>query len=323
MPFQLTTSRRGRPAYCCATSLDISVSTHDLTKRSTHASNSSAGICIVSTHDLTKRSTWKEGTISPLKKFQLTTSRRGRRHSRTGKKITEKFQLTTSRRGRPDIALPLTVYARFNSRPHEEVDDDSDGLSGHTLAFQLTTSRRGRPSRFRSATTGTNAFQLTTSRRGRLLLFGIIAIYASFNSRPHEEVDRLVSENTALDFLFQLTTSRRGRHIVTVGHFKTYDVSTHDLTKRSTLLIQALLLAFSFQLTTSRRGRLVTLSHDAVLDMCFNSRPHEEVDGKATNTNLGKATFQLTTSRRGRQYAMPSAESLLPCFNSRPHEEVD
>ena len=122
------------------------------------------------------------------------------------------FQLTTSRRGRPDIALPLTVYARFNSRPHEEVDDDSDGLSGHTLAFQLTTSRRGRPSRFRSATTGTNAFQLTTSRRGRLLLFGIIAIYASFNSRPHEEVDRLVSENTALDFLFQLTTSRRGRH---------------------------------------------------------------------------------------------------------------
>ena len=127
-------------------------------------------------------------------------------------------------------------------------------------------------------------------------MFGIIAIYASFNSRPHEEVDRLVSENTALDFLFQLTTSRRGRHIVTVGHFKTYDVSTHDLTKRSTLLIQALLLAFSFQLTTSRRGRLVTLSHDAVLDMCFNSRPHEEVDPGFRMAYLctGVSTHDLT-----------------------------
>ena len=77
-----------------------------------------------------------------------------------------------------------------------------------------------------------------------------------------------------------------------------------------------------FQLTTSRRGRLVTLSHDAVLDMCFNSRPHEEVDfgccfqcnandvsthdlTKRSTSSLHREmqskSFQLTTSRRGRQ----------------------
>ena len=101
MPFQLTTSRRGRPAYCCATSLDISVSTHDLTKRSTGLIFYRRLTETVSTHDLTKRSTTilqraaDPGSVSThdltkrstedapiygqgIRMFQLTTSRRGR-----------------------------------------------------------------------------------------------------------------------------------------------------------------------------------------------------------------------------------------------------
>ena len=77
-----------------------------------------------------------------------------------------------------------------------------------------------------------------------------------------------------------------------------------------------------FQLTTSRRGRPF-LSPLYVYSACFNSRPHEEVDGSKCTcyTSYGVSThdltkrstrsfctsacgspvFQLTTSRRGRR----------------------
>ena len=56
------------------------------------------------------------------------------------------------------------------------------------------------------------AFQLTTSRRGRPGLLEKLASISYFNSRPHEEVDTITS-----------TTSSN------------ISISTHDLTKRSTL----------------------------------------------------------------------------------------
>ena len=78
------------------------------------------------------------------------------------------------------------------------------------------------------------------------------------------------------------------------------DISTHDLTKRSTKIILWLLIwNYLFQLTTSRRGRL---SPDSAM-------PREKL-------------FQLTTSRRGRLEWFRG----FHCgryFNSRPHEEVD
>ncbi len=55
-----------------------------------------------------------------------------------------------------------------------------------------------------------------------------------------------------------------------------------------------------FQLTTSRRGR-PSLAPIVSYILCFNSRPHEEVDSRPDN---------LSTVPVGR-------------FNSRPHEEVD
>ena len=98
-------------------------------------------------------------------------------------------------------------------------------------------------------------FQLTTSRRGRPLQSTEKHQKSHFNSRPHEEVDGI-----------RETPSVRKR------------ISTHDLSKRSTLL-------------------LTLLSHS---NTHFNSRPHEEVDSIPILQRMSGYLFQLTTSRRGR-----------------------
>ena len=98
------------------------------------------------------------------------------------------FQLTTSRRGRRAEFWGHTVQPHFNSRPHEEVDDESLRQQTRELAFQLTTSRRGR------------------------LTVMVNALFPGyFNSRPHEEVDLYALLDSAHGGRFQLTTSRRGR----------------------------------------------------------------------------------------------------------------
>ena len=99
--FQLTTSRRGRRGIAPMWKAHDSVSTHDLTKRSTHHLSNTDHIDRVSTHDLSKRST--VGTI--------------------GRKTAVTFQLTTSRRGRHTPGRSFfSPTTSFNSRPHEEVD---------------------------------------------------------------------------------------------------------------------------------------------------------------------------------------------------------
>ena len=127
--FQLTTSRRGRHYRRSQSHIPISISTHDLTKRSTLIPCHIIGISNISTHDLTKRSTTEHGTLQyesrgisthdltkrstvtesgsrqKSYKFQLTTSRRGRPHETQHKIITIPFQLTTSRRGRLNTRL--------------------------------------------------------------------------------------------------------------------------------------------------------------------------------------------------------------------------
>ena len=79
--------------------------------------------------------------------------------------------------------------------------------------------------------------------------------YRNFNSRPHEEVDKAMID----------TGMNR-------------NISTHDLTKRSTILE----------------------SGGAPLEENFNSRPHEEVDIVLLLNLYQFNIFQLTTSRRGR-----------------------
>ena len=145
-------------------------------------------------------------------------------------------------------------------------------------AFQLTTSRRGRRigefSYWNPIT-----FQLTTSRRGRP-----VTCISPINVRG-----------------FQLTTSRRGR--LRVAEVGTYagNISTHDLTKRSTL----------------------HQSSSFFKNKYFNSRPHEEVDAPQLAQKINPVNFN---SRPHEEVDSAAADKLgveIWYFNSRPHEEVD
>ena len=154
------------------------------------------------------------------------------------------------------MKLPY-LFLCFNSRPHEEVDLLlRGGLCKCTSVSTHDLTKR--------------------STHSQVLL---LHPYQRFNSRPHEEVDQTKQGDQTADFLFQLTTSRRGRlwlagdagrggmfQLTTSRRGRRWSVmdainrnsvSTHDLTKRST------------QRCPDRM----------ILIVCFNSRPHEEVDG--------------------------------------------
>ena len=125
----------------------------------------------------------------------------------------KEFQLTTSRRGRRMNWTQCTLCRRsFNSRPHEEVDQERWILQTFGKEFQLTTSRRGRHNRLdsgrsRSHVSTHDLTKRSTKRTGRVRL-----TRSCFNSRPHEEVDAYIIGEGLTDAAFQLTTSRRGRH---------------------------------------------------------------------------------------------------------------
>ena len=190
------------------------------------------------------------------------------------------------------------IQNHFNSRPHEEVDPIASDTKTASDAFQLTTSRRGRPFCLNNSTSR-NYFN---SRPHEEVDGGVKLVQLwlqNFNSRPHEEVDALYRDFFGIIMEFQLTTSRRGRHGCCGHRQRRRDISTHDLTKRSTSLVQSQRYPLKY----------------------FNSRPHEEVDDstvdnakdkyisthdltKRSTEDIAKldtrATFQLTTSRRGR-----------------------
>ena len=108
--------------------------------------------------------------------------------------------------------MKIRIRKPFNSRPHEEVDENSSTGRETFPIFQFTTSRRGR--RFRSrARRKSLYFQFTTSRRGRPSLSVVGGTWGPFNSRPHEEVDFACPFCVSSPSFFQFTTSRRGRRL--------------------------------------------------------------------------------------------------------------
>ena len=104
--------------------------------------------------------------------------------------------------------------------------------SNKEVIFQLTTSRRGRHRRI-LVRIKRKYFQLTTSRRGRHPAPEILPYIEPFNSRPHAEVDVLFF----------------------CSFIDIFELSTHDLTQRSTFCAVRVCEPIIFQLTTSRRGR--------------------------------------------------------------------
>ena len=145
----------------------------------------------------------------------------------------------------------------------------------------------------------------------------------SFNSRPHTEVDRILSHCQSEHNAFQLTTSHGGR--LTDAGF-TYAISI-------------------FQLTTSHGGRPFHFQRNGAQKGPFNSRPHTEVDLPEDGSRVLAVIFQLTTSHGGRQaflnfavqaeklstHDLTRRSTAVICgrrwrgrsFNSRPHTEVD
>ena len=176
--------------------------------------------------------------------FQLTTSRRGRldgtiisevkqgvsthdltkRSTRSSKSTIwgpRMFQLTTSRRGRLCRSRSYWRYRRVSthdltkrSTSKADLQVANDGVSTHDLTKRSTTSIAG--------ISQSTVFQLTTSRRGRHIYLNTLKEEAAF----------------------QLTTSRRGRRCQELRTLRNHGVSTHDLTKRSTLIPLFCLLSF-------------------------------------------------------------------------------
>ena len=164
-------------------------------------------------------------------------------------------------------------------------------------------------------------FQLTTSRRGRLRSWRTLLQSVYFNSRPHEEVD-----------------STKQIKLIKIS------ISTHDLTRRSTLKHFLKLSYFGvFQLTTSRGGRQKCGGHQgkrleiSTHDLTRRSTPlfcikliimqisthdltrRSTIISIHTNVYTFISTHDLTrrsTCRGGRKAGKRH-------FNSRPHEEVD
>ena len=121
---------------------------------------------------------------------------------------------------------------------------------------------------------------------------------------------------------FQLTTSRRGR----LGRFSdmpiSYNISTHDLTKRSTLIVSLYqIISMLFQLTTSRRGRQPVYC-TAIYAFLFQLTTSRRGRLARLHNDNKASIFQLTTSRRGRLLSPRKFQDIFH-FNSRPHEEVD
>ena len=149
-----------------------------------------------------------------------------------------------------------------------------------------------------------------------------LQIQVHFNSRPHEEVD---SQSSALPLHPNISTHDLTKRSTATDVMDSYSVSIFQLTtSRRGRPGQQNTVAFvyTFQLTTSRRGRHLTVSSSLNFYKHFNSRPHEEVDS-CPFTHINRIlVFQLTTSRRGRLLLSGQFHGPIN-FNSRPHEEVD
>ena len=147
-------------------------------------------------------------------------------------------------------------------------------------------------------------------------------LFLYFNSRPHEEID---------DWLLNTVTN--------------LDISTHDLTRRSTILEEKEKRVWWDFNSRPHEEVDSLLTARLILAVHFNSRPHEEVDFIFCKHVPDCFPFQLTTSRGGRLVGKKGADcydsisthdltrrstatndasgNWFVYFNSRPHEEVD
>ena len=116
------------------------------------------------------------------------------------------------------------------------------------------------------------------TKRSTLTVIFLQLTQSPFNSRPHEEVDATPKAISQPCSIFQLTTSRRGRLDGGMSVWTWSDLSTHDLTKRSTCHISSS-ATDPYLSTHDLTKRSTPPCYNSIsVGIPFNSRPHEEVD---------------------------------------------
>ena len=164
----------------------------------------------------------------------------------------------------------------FNSRPHEEVDTKQSTARGRNCVSTHDLTKRS---------------TFTIPSKGLLI--------ACFNSRPHEEVDLGRNWNEIWENCFNSRPHEEVDDSNMRGKQGALNVSTHDLTKRSTVYQEAHKELKEFQLTTSRRGRHCWLCWRKLL-LVVSTHDLTKRSTSKRGTLLYLKEFQLTTSRRGR-----------------------
>ncbi len=191
----------------------------------------------------------------------------------------------------------------FNSRPHAEVDQFCNGknrcfiLSTHDLTQRSTHPQKAKRKRIITFNSRPHA-EVDYPHQSEA------GIHVSFNSRPHAEVDRCIGfllrdelpfnsrPHAEVDFSATLLSGHRdlSTHDLTqrstsfqVCWIPAIHLSTHDLTQRSTAILT----------TSCRRNALST--HDLT-----------QRSTRRQAKRLPREIFQLTTSRRGRPDQNPA-----------------
>ena len=167
-----------------------------------------------------------------------------------------------------------------------------------------------------------NFFQLTTSHGGRpgrrCSCYGGLP----FNSRPHTEVDEDLPPELPKTLTFQLTTSHGGRPSDGIVTSTVPDLSTHDLTRRSTVIrsvVSVFIYLSTHDLTRRSTYQNSGLSPAPLLsthDLTRRSTSHQCIQCR----QMKLSTHDLT--RRSTKYVI-DIEYVCISFNSRPHTEVD
>ena len=304
--------------------MNVVLSIHDLTRRSTGVSlyniQNQHIFQFTTSHGGRQRSIWK---FYRMVIFQFTTSQGGRQYG--GFRPVLKLDLSIhdlTRRStrnllfRPGQSFPFNSrphkevdspalsavlpWGSFNSRPHKEVDADaSDPQTRRSLSIHDLTRRSTRLNNLCAPDRYLSIHDLT--RRSTVSVLRRCTFFVPFNSRPHKEVDQQCILNRIHHVNFQFTTSQGGRLPPVCRVMQGYDLSIHDLTRRSTLYTYKLGLRQNFQFTTSQGGRLQDPVQSSAPLRSFNSRPHKEVDEQRLLILTVSYIFQFTTSQGGRR----------------------
>ena len=170
-------------------------------------------------------------------------------------------------------------------------------LPRYWWTFQLTSSRGGWRQR-REDSERNDPFQLTSSRGGWRFLQTYFSLRLHFNSHPHEEDDcHAVTISNSVS-VFQLTSSRGGWRGDGWVFERTYNISTHILTRRMTTAVEILCLLQRISTHILTRRMTTALEILCLLQGISTHILTRRMTASVDNWSF-ISLFQLTSSRGG------------------------